>query len=196
MIFKNKYMLRSVLTILFLFFINYSNVIAQFRSTTWGMSSDKVKEVETIVTEIDGNLGERILVSNSVINGLEALVAYYIIEDTLYKARYVINEDYTNRNQFVDDYKSISAILSTKYGYQSIYYDWSDELYKDDRSDYGFAVSLGHLKLITNFKDDTTEIFHLLEGNDYEISHILEYRSKEYVRLEDALSNKKIMNDF
>lgn len=189
-------MLRSVLTILFLFFINYSNVIAQFRSTSWGMSSDKVKEVETIVTEIDGNLGERILVSNAVINGLEALVAYYIIDDTLYKARYVINEDYTNRNQFVDDYKSISAILSTKYGYQSIYYDWSDELYKDDRTEYGFAVSLGHLKLITNFKDDTTEIFHILEGNDYEISHILEYKSKEYGRLEDALSNKKIMNDF
>lgn len=196
MVFETKYILRSALTTLMLLFINYSNVSAQFRSTTWGMSSDEIKEIETIVTELDGNLGERILISNAFINGLEALVAFYIIDDTLYKARYVINEDYTNRNQFVDDYKSISAILSTKYGYQSIYYDWSDELYKDDRSDYGFAVSLGHLKLITNFKDDTTEIFHLLEGNDYEISHILEYRSKEYGRLEEALSNKKIMNDF
>lgn len=196
MIFETKHISRYASVILMMFVVNHSNINAQFRSTIWGMSNDEVKEVETISSEMDGSLGERILISNAVINGLEALVAYYIIDDILYKARYVINEDYTNRNQYLDDYKSISAILSTKYGYQSIYYDWSDDLYKDDLTEYGFAVSLGHLKLGTNFDDDLTSIFHLLKGNDYEISHIIEYTSKEHGSLEDDLTKKKLMNDF
>lgn len=196
MFFETKHISQYALVVLMMLVVNHTHINAQFRSTTWGMSSDEVKEVETIVSELDGNLGESILVSNAVINGLEALVAYYIIDNTLYKARYVMSEDYTNKNGYVDDYKSISAILSTKYGYQSIYYDWSDDLYKDDPMEYGFAVSIGHLRLGTNFDDDLTEIFHLLEGNDYEISHIIEYKSKEYGRLEDELSKKKLMSDF
>lgn len=196
MFFETKHISRYASVVLMMLVVNHSHINAQFRSTTWGMSSDEVKEVETISNEMIGELGQTVLVSNAKINGLETLVGYFFIDDKLYKARYMIKENYTNDNQYVDDYKSISAILSTKYGYKSIYYDWSDDLYKEDTSKYGFAVSLGHLMLGTNFEDEVTKIFHLLKGNDYKVSHFIDYSSLELISLEKELRRNKIMNDF
>ena len=49
----------------------------------------------------------------------------------------------------------------------------------------GFAVSLGHLKLYTQWQAARTKILHALTGENHEITHQIEYRSVELESLEN-----------
>jgi hypothetical protein len=67
---------------------------------------------------------------------------------------------------------------------------WSDDLYKDDYSKYGFAVSLGHLSYTTEWRSPTTIIFAWLDGDNYKISHGVQYSSIELESLEKEQNSK------
>ena len=113
---------------------------------------------------------------------------YYLFDnnDKVYTAFYSFTETHTNKNKYIDDYDSLVSTLTEKYGKPikntSV---WSDDLYKDSPSDYGFAVSLGHLIYASNWETDTTSIIHGLTGDNYKISHNLYYQSKTYKYVED-----------
>ena len=59
-------------------------------------------------------------------------------------AAYLISEEHSNRNHNVDGYESVKKILTKKYGSpkQDLEH-WDKELFKDDYSARGLAVSRG-----------------------------------------------------
>ena len=65
-------------------------------------------------------------------------------------------------------------------------------IYKNDIDDYGFAVSLGHLSYSAGWFGNLTDISVYLQGENYEISLIIQYVSKkfEHKRKEASIKNK------
>ena len=69
---------------------------------------------------------------------------------------------------------------------------WDNDLYKDDREEWGFAVSLGHLTYVTLWLLNRTEVFLSLSGDNYDINLNLTYNSRT---LKDGLEEKKLLDD-
>jgi len=114
-----------------------------FRKTRWGMSIAQVKSSEPLeVAKEDKTL----LGYKTTVIGKDVLVAYFFVDNQLVRARYVLVESHTNKNDFITDYNDFKKILTKKYGKpkqdETL---WKNDLYKDDYSDWGTAISMGHL---------------------------------------------------
>ena len=69
---------------------------------------------------------------------------------------------------------------------------WKNRLYEDEKSKYGFAVSIGHLKYLTEwyypsppYPTKTVIISHVLKGDNYSIRHIIYYYSPDYFKINE-----------
>jgi len=165
-----------------------------FRKTKWGMTPAEVKASEPleIAKEDEGLLGYK----TSVI-GKDVFVAYFFIDNQLTRARYVLAESHSNKSDFISDYKDFKKILIKKYGNpvkdESF---WKNDLYKDVYSDWGTAISLGHLVYFSTWSTSDTEISNILMGENYDISCIVEYSSKNLKEIEKKAQDKKALEAF
>ena len=163
-----------------------------FRSTKWGMSTKEVAE-----TEQNKPLKEDddALMYEDNISGIDAYILYFFVQDRLVRAKYIFVDKHTNKNDFIADYKTLKRVLTEKYG--SPYDDnvvWKNDLYKGDTSEWGFAVSLGQLAYVEKWETPETTIYHLLYGENYEISHVVEYSSKALEDLEESKKKQADLN--
>ncbi|ODS30070.1 MAG: hypothetical protein SCARUB_04823 [Candidatus Scalindua rubra] len=167
-----------------------------FRKTKWGDSVEKVKssETATIVPEIND---PNILGFTGSVAGLEGLIGYYFVNGKLWKGAYIFSETHSNRNMFITDYSSIKNILIEKYGEPiEDNVNWLNDLYADDTSQYGFAVSLGHLNFYCSWEIGDTKIQMVLSGENYDISHRLEYHNESLKKLAIEEQKKASKSDF
>lgn len=165
-----------------------------FRKTFWGMNKKQVKQTETskIMKDETGYLAY-----SENISGLEAFIFYYFVEDKLVRARYTFISEHSNKNDYLIDYDMIGDVLKEKYGKpKSDDTIWRDDLYKKDYPDWGFAISLGHLFKKAVWDTNSTNIDHVLYGENYSITHIAEYKSKALDYLEENEKNTKIKSAF
>lgn len=165
-----------------------------FRKTKWGMSITQVKSSEPLdVAKEDENL----LGYETTVIGKDVFVVYFFIDNQLVRARYLLAESHTNRNDFITDYNDFKEILTKKYGKpkqdESL---WKNDLYKDDYSDWGFAISLGHLTYLSSWETQDTEIINILMGDNFDISCIVEYSSKNLKEIEKKAQEKKALEGF
>lgn len=167
-----------------------------FRKVLWGMSPKQAKEIETaeFVKEEKGGgaiKGLNLLVYKDNIVGLDCFIAYYFAEDKLTRGRYIVLEEHSNKNLYISDFKDIKNQLTKKYGKpkndEAI---WLDDLYKDDPSDYGLAISLGDLRYLAEWDSPETEIQLVLHGDNYKISFWVEYKGKAFKGLEKKVIEK------
>jgi uncharacterized repeat protein (TIGR01451 family) len=148
-----------------------------FRGFNWGASAEEVRAGESLpfLQEETGAL-----VFSGTVNGKETVVVYQFLPSGLATAGYLFQDEYTNRNQYIDEYEEVKATLTRLYGPPSSdVVNWSDDLYRDDPSEHGLAVSLGHVIYSSEWTTDTTIIRHVLSGNNYEIEHAVIYNSIE-----------------
>ena len=128
---------------------------------------------------------------------LDCCIVYCLVEDRLVRARYVITEDHSNRNDYINDHEKIKEILTVKYGKpvddQVV---WSADLYKEDDDDWGVSVSLGHLVFGCEWNTNSTDILLMLCGENYEISFVVEYSSQKLKPFETAARKRKALVDF
>lgn len=167
-----------------------------FRKTHWGMSKERVKKVESskLLKEEKGSgaiKGLYLLIYEGNIGGLDCAIAYYFAENQLVRARYLIIESHSGKNLYISDFDYIKNQLNEKYGLP-IRDDiiWLDDLFKDDPSDYGMAVSVGHLQYVAEWYLPETEIQLLLKGDNYKISLWVEYVGKAFKELEKKVREK------
>jgi len=158
-----------------------------FRETTWGMSKEQVKATE------DGKPGiedDTSLAYKATINGKEFACAYSFLEDKLYAGGYIFIGEHTNENLYIEDYEDIKETLTKKYGKPKTEMPglWNNDLYKDDKSNWGKAISMGHLGYGASWETSTTRIYFSLWGDNYNIKLALYYTSKE---LEECLNKIK-----
>jgi len=167
-----------------------------FRETLWGMTRDQVREVEAseFIKEEKGAgdlKGLEVLYYKSNVGSLDARIIYYFAENLLTRARYLIMEEHTNKNLYIDDFKSIKSQITQKYGTQSRDDEiWSNDLYKDDQSEYGTAISVGHLMYVAEWYPPETTIQMLLRGDNYRISFWIEYTGDDFMEFEKRTRKK------
>jgi hypothetical protein len=165
-----------------------------FRNTKWGMSREAVKKLETAKSSISD---EDILAFEDTVQGMKCDVVYFFVEDKLVRARYVMEEEHTNKNDYISDYKAIYDSLSKKYGKPKIDRTvWKDDHYKDDPKDWGMAVAVGHLVYYATWTSEHgTMITNTLSGDNFKFQHIVEYEGVEYSKLEREAKEKKSAKD-
>lgn len=165
---------------------------ADFRSINWGMSVDEVKERESaeFIQEGDGSLAYKVA-------GKDALVIYYVHDDIIGEAGYMFIEKHSNRNKYIDDFEEIEELLSKKYGEpdRSIS-PWYDDLYRDDPSRHGFAISVGDHAMQSVWEGSTTKILHILKGDNYDITHAVKYSSVELSDEIERSREEEALSDF
>lgn len=164
-----------------------------FRNARWGMSVAEVKLSETakLLDESDG-----ILLYESSLSGLDVFVGYVFTNGILVRGKYISVERHSNRNDYITDYNTLKDLLTKKYGApidENVF--WLDDLYRDDYSDWGFAVSLGHLKYFDSWETERTAITAALYGDNYEITHGIEYKSKELGTVEDTVREQAALDE-
>lgn len=169
------------------------NTKKDFRVAKWGDSKKTIMEYEGQVDKYDS---DKLYVFTSSLAGMSCDVAYIFTDDKLTMAKYIFNEEHTNKNDYISDFRKIVKLMTEKYGEPS--WDspeWRNSLYKDDPEDYGFAVSLGHLIYSAGWFTKKTDISVYLTGENYEISLTIQYVSKKYKQLRENQSKKQDLDN-
>jgi hypothetical protein len=165
------------------------NTPKDFRNTRWGMPKDEVKKSESIPVKYEDS---KLLVYQSTVASMGAKIIYIFSNNKLVRAKYVITEEHTNKNQYISDFNNLKEILTKKYEKpKDERITWLNDLYKDDYSKWGMAISSGDLTYFSEWEKDDTNIFLLLSGDNYKIQLGVEYTSKSLEELEEKENNQK-----
>ncbi len=142
------------------------------------------------------NSAKHSLIFESRLLDMDCWSIYLFTQDRLTRTKYMVQEDHSNKNDYILDYRRFKAALSKKYGEPTQdKHHWRDDLYKDDYSDWGLAISIGHLQIYTEWNTPETSVFLSLMGDKFEVSLEVQYTSKELKILEKKASEEKIMDD-
>jgi len=175
---------RRIIFVLVLFFPALANSQYDFRKTNWGMTKEQVLAAEVadfVSNDVDGTISY-----NGTVNDLECGIKYFFAHDTLVRARYVIYEEHTNKNDYISDYQKLKQLLTDKYGKpDKDRTTWLSNIYKDNQKDWGLAISLGQLAYFSQWDTETTQIWLMLQGDNDEIQFTIEYSSIKYAYLDD-----------
>jgi hypothetical protein len=164
-----------------------------FRKVSWGCSKEDVKSTED--KEIFYETDDAIFYKGTI-SGLNCTIIYIFANNMLVRGRYYYDEAHSNKNSYIDDYQLIKKLLIEKYGNPNEEEQiWKNDLYKDDYSGWGMAISLGHMYYYANWKINQTNISDQLYGDNYEVKHIIDYTSIEFGELEDEIKKAKAKED-
>lgn len=165
-----------------------------FRNTKWGMSVDEVKKAEG---GEPSQSQDNVLLYEDTVAGMSAYVVYIFAKGKLVRAKYTFTESHMNDTDHISDYENVKEILINKYGEpdndRTI---WKNDLYKNDPQYYGTALSMGHLVYYCEWKNDDVAIVAWLSGDNFDVSHQVEYQSEQLKHLEAAEREEKANNDF
>jgi len=166
-----------------------------FRNVAWGASLEEVKVSENIKPLAEG---KESLFYKVQLAGKEVTLVYnFLSQYGLYSSGYMFDEKHTNQNDFINDYDVIKSLLIKKYGPPAVdRIIWLNDLFKDDPKDYGMAVSIGHLKYVSSWKVEQTNISLGLIGDNYKIGMLLSYKSERLNKLAEEAKELKKLKDF
>jgi len=188
-------MKKTVLSILFLLLVFASTLSFAEESATqeydfkkfkWGASINEVKSVEgepLFDGDVSGQNAEYIVYETSAV-GLDMILGYYFCDDGLYKVRYILAEEHSNDDLYIDDYEKFRSAMTKKYGKPLLdYVSWNDdsmkEYYQKNGKSMGDALCYGYCSYITWYTTDRTDIWMNMDADNYEISMIVDYESNE-----------------
>ena len=166
---------------------------AQFRGLEWGSTKkDAVAKYGKPDLEGDG-----FIAYNYTLAGESTLSGFYYKQDKLYSGAYILAESHSNKNGYIDDYNNFKNLLSKKYGTPTndeTY--WKDDLYKDDYSSWGMAISKGDMLKYSTWSDDKTDIECSITGDNYDITCKILYSSNELKDWVSEINEEEDLNDF
>lgn len=170
------------------------SVVFDFRETRWGMSRKQVLSAEHDAPTIDE---QGILVFSTTASTMKVKVAYVFVTDRLVRAKYMVDEHHTNKNDFLSDFDRLRNILVKKYGSPVKDNDfWKRDLYKNDPSHWGMAVSVGDYSHFVEWNTPSTSILLALYGDNYKVTLGVEYTSKRLGNLEKEREKEQNQADF
>jgi len=154
-----------------------------FRDAGWGTTREQVKRTEQNELISEDN---KILMYAGKLLGMPATIGYIFIDNQLVRGKYLVEQPHTNKNDYISDFQKFKESLTRKYGSPSVDKEyWSDELYRGDQSQYGMAVSVGHLIYQAAWeRDAVTHIRLSLHGDNFDITLSIEYQSVAHLELE------------
>ena len=157
-----------------------------FRGYEWGTSLDEIKQKEItsdMVENVDYGLFEnRLFILNSKVSSYDASIAFeFDSNNKLISGGYTLSEKHTDDSGYYDDFIDLTELYTKKYGKPQENDVWKNDLYKDDKSKWGFAAACGHVSFFRYWEaDDGSEIYILLRGDNFETSTVILYKQPEY----------------
>jgi len=186
-----------LITLLILIILPIGNSFAEdhnFRKTRWGMSLEEVKNSERLkkLSETEDNL-----MYQTTVMGRKVLVIYLFVHNRLARTMYALAETHINPNDFITDYKRFKEILTKKYGASKRdKMIWKDDLFKEDPSKWGVAISMGHLMYIALWDLPDTEIDIFLLGKNFKTNCVITYTSKLLKEALEKMQTQKAQEAF
>lgn len=173
-------MKKYIYIILFLIsIINISASKPDFRQINWGMEQQQIIQSEKIKL-LDQN--EENLVYSCLINNKNCILMYGFQNKKVFCATYFFKINHTSLNDYLDDYNDLFDSLKIKYQEPiSNKMIWKNNLFRNSPSDYGTAISVGHLICVSKWETETTNIMMSLTGDNYQIQLAITYSDKNYV---------------
>jgi hypothetical protein len=189
-------------------FVLTASAQTDFRKSTWGMTRAQVEASESnppsVVRESNG---ETIVEYHAIpFASLPARVIYIFADNQLARAKFIFSREHHDQNEFIADYRTIEPVLTKMLGKPgSARAIWNDDSTQDEPKSYldqdratpasilpsdplvGLAVSLGHLRLYTEWSSTRTTILHALTGENHNIIHQVEYRGVAFAALENTV---------
>lgn len=165
-----------------------------FRHTRWGMAQKEVLASETLVpVEKDNNFVKY----KTQILGKNVDLVYVFAQNKLIGASYILDENYLKAEQFIQTFTQFKKELTKKYG-QPIkdITRWENNAFKNDRSKWGMAISLGYLEYFTFWETPVTTVSCGLKEKDYNVLCSIEYWSLELSNLLDKSKNENRPDPF
>jgi len=162
-----------------------------FRKVYRWMSPQQVKKAEDDFKYYDSE--EWLMSYRWTLNGQEVDLIYKFIDNKLVSTYYMLNEEHTNYNEYIDDYKNLETMLSWKYWKNSSKNSkWVrlNNLFKDDYASWWMAISIWHLKYLSSRENKKTKINLFLRWDNYKIDLAIIYVGKEFENMVNEDSNK------
>ncbi len=148
-----------------------------FRETRWGMSKNQVFELEGESFHQEKSYGLETIRYRKKAIGIECSIEFIFAGNKLIKTKYIFLGKHKHESQYIGDYKKIKDWLTQMHGMPvGSNVTWRNDLYKDDYSNWGLAVSLGHLEYSSLWKNKEMEIFLTLSGGNNKLSLRAEYK--------------------
>lgn len=144
-----------------------------FRTVRWGMSPAEVKKLETakLLSDSSGQLEYE-----AEFLGYTCKVLYYFISSKLQRAELLISQDHTDPAKYYKDFEDLVKFLNPLYGTPiSNQKDWKNEMYSNDPTRYGFAISIGFLNCKTVWNSKRSQVSLNISGGNHKIKTNLEY---------------------
>jgi hypothetical protein len=106
-------------------------------------------------------------------------VLYSFHENVLVRAMFLIRQPHVDPALYFKDYIDLKQYLTPLFGMAaSDKCDWKNEMYRRDRSKWGFAVSLGFLTCRTVWHNERTQISLAISGGNHQIATNIEYSER------------------
>jgi hypothetical protein len=148
----------------------------KFDEMEWGVSKKQVLESEGKPVEQRRARGLDIMKYEQKVINLDCSIEYLFSANRLSKTRFLFTNTYLDKNAYLGDYQTIKEALIQKFGKPlEENMSWQDPTYKEDFSNWGEAVSLGHLVMSSRWQTPQTNIQASLSGNDEDIALVVEY---------------------
>jgi hypothetical protein len=155
-----------------------------FRNTYWGMNQDQVVGIEGSPDQSENSGGLAVIQYAKNISNMDCMVGYVFADNKLAKAKYSFIARYEDKNQYIRNYNKIRDILLEKYGKsEKERILWKNKTYKDDRSNWGLALGLGHLEINSHWQDADTKIQLRLHGENGRVFLAVMYSGLDYIEL-------------
>lgn len=164
---------------------------ADFRGSRWGSSLDEVLSAESVPPTVSSSDSLRF---NATLSDMSMDVLYFFIDRRLVRAKYFVTETYLNESRYILKRQDLEELLSEKYGKPTEHDQfWHDDLYRDDPSEWGAAVSRGDLSWFVTWETPSTKVVLALSGEDYECHLQIEYSSTALAGLEQAAQRSQAL---
>lgn len=145
-----------------------------FRTTRWGMNKKEVMASEKTAKVIK-DAGDTLEYEVAFLK-YQCSVVYAFHDNALVSAVFVIRQPHVDPALYYRDYIDLKQYLTPIYGTAvTDKCDWKNEMYRKDRSKWGFAVSLGFLTCRTVWHDKRTQISLVISGGNHQITTNIEY---------------------
>ncbi|WP_262107553.1 hypothetical protein [Arthrobacter sp. Marseille-P9274] len=121
---------------------------------------------------------------------------YIFVSGQLARGKYRLVEEYQNQNKYLSAFDELKDSVTKKYGAPNedrTY--WLNDLYRDDFSEWGMAVSCGHLSKFASWDTEESFITVGILGENFDVTVGVEYSGKAFAALEDKLKEDALLED-
>lgn len=168
-----------------------------FRGVAWGASPGTVRKREPTRLTVTGDSDSVLSYLDERAAGFAASIFYFFVDGQLVEGSYLFNNQHTNATLFVSDYDSVKALITEKYTVPSKdETTWLNDLFRDDLSEWGTAIKIGHLRFQTTWELTDTIVSLQLIGDNYKVIFGLRYTSRKHQEMADRSRSKAKRDQF